>query len=191
MVQLRSWKVLARRSLLYKTPWFHVWCETVQLPNGRIVEDYYKIEGLEGVVVVALTQEKLVITESHYKHGIGEITLDFPGGYIDAGETPILAAKRELLEETGYKSKQWISLGRYVLDASRGFGAANIFLALNVCRSLDKVFNNDLEDTHLKLMPLEEILKAVFNGKVKEIAVAAAILLANQYLYGNLRGDVC
>lgn len=190
VVELRSWKVLERKSLLNKTPWFHVWCETVQLPDGRIVEDYYKIEGLEGVVVVALTQDRQVITESHYKHGIGEITLDFPGGYIDSGETPIFAAKRELLEETGYKSKQWISLGRYVLDASRGFGAANIFLALNVLRNSEEISSNDLEDTHLNLMPFEQVLKAVFDGKVKEIAVAAAILLANQYLYGNLREDI-
>ena len=47
-----------------------------------------------------------------------------------------------------------------------------------------------MEDTFLNLMTFEEALKAVFDGKVKEIAVVAAILLANQYLYGNLREDI-
>jgi len=181
-----AWKVLGRKSLLHTPPWFRVWCETVQLPDGRVVEDYYKIEGLEGVVVVALTPDSQVITESHYKHGIGETTLDLPGGYIDPGETPISAAQRELFEETGYRSKTWISLGRFVLDASRGFGAANIFLALEVCLDSKKINNNDLEETQLNLMQFEEVLKAVFSREVKEIAIATAILLANEYLRGNL-----
>jgi len=79
MVELKPWKILKRKSLLHKAPWLHVWCDTVQLPDGRTVEDYYQIEGLEGVVVVALTHDRQVITEFHYKHGIGEIILDFPG----------------------------------------------------------------------------------------------------------------
>lgn len=72
------------------------------MPDGTIVEPYYVLEYTNWANVVAVTPDKEIVMVKQYRHALGKITLELPGGAVDAGEPPMVAAEREMLEETGY-----------------------------------------------------------------------------------------
>src|SRR5947207_11562367 len=103
-----------------------VWSEAVQLPDGRVVEEFSTIELPDYVVVVALTPDGRVVVERNYKHGPRRVCLNLPAGYLERGEEPLAAARRELLEETGYAAEEWVSLGGFAKDGNRGCGGGAV-----------------------------------------------------------------
>lgn len=104
---MKPWKLL-KTEYLVDAPWLKVAKETCELPNGKVIDDFYTLWQPDWVLILARTaQGKWVMTEQ-YRHGTGKIALEFPAGIIDKGETPEQAALRELQEECGY-----------VLDESR------------------------------------------------------------------------
>lgn len=87
---------------LVDAPWLKVAKEKCELPNGKVIDDFYTLWQPDWVLILARTKEgKWVMTEQ-YRHGTGKIALEFPAGIIDKGETPEEAAIRELQEECGY-----------------------------------------------------------------------------------------
>ena len=80
-------------------------------PAGEPVLKRLVLESVDWINVVALTDEGLSIMVDQYRFGIGARTLETPGGMVDPGEDPLTAAKRELLEETGYGGGKWRHLG--------------------------------------------------------------------------------
>lgn len=99
---MKPWKLL-KTEYLVDAPWLKVAKETCELPNGKVIDDFYTLWQPDWVLILARTAEgKWVMTEQ-YRHGTGKITLEFPAGIIDKGETPEQAALRELQEECGYR----------------------------------------------------------------------------------------
>ena len=107
---MKPWKLL-NSEYLVDAPWLKVAKETCELPNGKVIDDFYTLWQPDWVLILARTAEgKWVMTEQ-YRHGTGKIALEFPAGIIDKGETPEQAALRELQEECGYGiEKQCVSL---------------------------------------------------------------------------------
>ena len=107
---MKPWKLL-NTEYLVDAPWLKVAKEKCELPNGKIIDDFYTLWQPDWVLILARTTEgKWVMTEQ-YRHGTGKITLEFPAGIIDKGETPEQAALRELQEECGYGiEKQCVTL---------------------------------------------------------------------------------
>ena len=98
---MKPWKLLDTEFLV-NAPWLKVAKEKCELPNGKIIDDFYTLWQPDWVLILARTTEgKWVMTEQ-YRHGTGKIALEFPAGIIDKGETPEDAAIRELQEECGY-----------------------------------------------------------------------------------------
>ena len=98
---MKPWKLL-NSEYLVDAPWLKVAKETCELPNGKVIDDFYTLWQPDWVLILARTTEgKWVMTEQ-YRHGTGKIALEFPAGIIDKGETPEQAALRELQEECGY-----------------------------------------------------------------------------------------
>ena len=98
---MKPWKLLDSEFLV-DAPWLKVAKETCELPNGKVIDDFYTLWQPDWVMILARTIEgKWVMTEQ-YRHGTGKIALEFPAGIIDKGETPEQAAIRELQEECGY-----------------------------------------------------------------------------------------
>ena len=115
--------------------------------------------------------------ERQYKHGVGHVTLALPSGLIEDGEDPLAGAQRELLEETGYVSDNWQTLGSFTANGNYGCGKAHLFLARNAQR-IGEPDSGDLEDTEIVLSAPEEVMEAVRSGRVNELSSVAAIALA-------------
>ena len=99
---MKPWKLL-KTEYLVDAPWLKVAKETCELPNGKVIDDFYTLWQPDWVLILARTAGgKWVMTEQ-YRHGTGKIALEFPAGIIDKGETPEQAALRELQEECGYR----------------------------------------------------------------------------------------
>lgn len=80
--------------------------------SDRLEHSFFVVENPDWVNVVALTKSDEVVLIEQFRHGTEEITLEIPGGMIDAGENAETAARRELLEETGYAADEFVYLGR-------------------------------------------------------------------------------
>ena len=98
----RPFKVL-ESEYLSNRPWFTVRRERVELPTGAIVPEWYIFEFPDWVNVIARTEAGAYVLISQYRHALGRTHYELVAGCCDAGETPLEAAQRELMEETGYE----------------------------------------------------------------------------------------
>ena len=172
-----EWTVESTTSLLRREPWLEVLEEHIKLPDGRRVDDFYTIRLRDFAVVAALTDEGELVTVEHYRHGSRSVTQGLPSGFIDEGESPAAAARRELREEAGYQASEWSDLGRYVVDGNRGCGTEHVFLARGATRVGDPV-HVDLAATTVHLVPLERAVESLWHGDMRELACVAALALA-------------
>ena len=177
---LRPWKTLARRVLLSRPPWIEVGDERVELPDGRIVEDYPWVRTRDFAVVVAITPDRQVVLERGYKHGPRSVAVSLPAGYIERGEAPIGTARRELLEETGYEADEWRALGSFTEHGNYGICVEHAFLALGARRARDASANehDELEELEVFTAPLSEALAMLGDGRIVQLASASALALA-------------
>lgn len=100
---------------------------------------------------------------------------------IEPGEDPLDAAKRELLEETGFQSTEWIDLGSYRVDPNRGVGIRYLFLARDAV-PVAEPSSDDIEDQELLHLSREELEDALRTGEFKVLSWVAAVSLALQHL---------
>ena len=145
------WEVLGRRAVYSCPPWMTVELHTVRLPDGRIVEDYHRIVLPDYSVMYVETSDGRVVVERQYKHGVGHATLTLPAGLISPGEEPVVGARRELLEETGYEADGWESLGTFVQNSNYAGSRAHVFRARNA-RRVAEPDSGDLEHIEIVLM---------------------------------------
>jgi ADP-ribose pyrophosphatase len=106
---MKPWKILESEYLV-RAPWAVLRKDRCLMSNGHQVPAYYVLEYPDWVNMVAVTEKGEFILVKQYRHAAGEFVLEIPGGVIDAGETPLEAAHRELLEETGYVFEEVIEL---------------------------------------------------------------------------------
>ncbi|GAB3925174.1 NUDIX hydrolase [Mucilaginibacter myungsuensis] len=96
-----KWKLL-HSEYIHKGPWATLRTDRCEMPDGRIMPDYYVLEYPNWVNGVAITEDGKILMVRQYRHAAGIVSLEIPGGVIDGDEAPIDAMRRELLEETGY-----------------------------------------------------------------------------------------
>lgn len=177
---IRPWKTLARKVLLSRPPWMEVGVERVELPSGRVVDDFLWVKTREFAIVVAVTPDGRVILERSYKHGARRVATSLPAGYLEEGEAPIDAARRELREETGYETAKWKSLGSFTVDGNYGVSIEHAFLALDARRTQGPggPGHDDLEEIEVLELPFREAVALVEQGEVAQLSSAAALALA-------------
>ncbi|MGC9520548.1 MAG: NUDIX hydrolase [Anaerolineae bacterium] len=172
-----DWETLARRVVLDTGPYLKVELHRVRLPDGQVIEDWPWVITPDFVIVVAVTEDGRFLCFRQTKYSIDGVSLAPVGGYIDDGEPPLVAAKRELLEETGCQAERWTSLGSFPVDGNRGAGTAHLFLATGVVRVAEPNAD-DLEDQELHFLTRQEAIRAVEVGEFKVLPWIAAMALA-------------
>lgn len=178
---MRPWKTLSRKTVLNYSKYLTVESHTVELPDGRVISDWPWLITPDFVIAVAITQESKFVLFRQTKYAIEGTSLAPVGGLIELGEDPLAAAKRELMEETGYEAAEWIDLGHYRVDGNQGAGTAHLFLAKEACRIMQST-SDDLEEQELLLMSRSEVERALLAGEFKVLAWATAVSLALQRL---------
>lgn len=173
----QHWRLRQRQLVLNADPWLRVWREDLELPDGRDVDRFFTIEMPDYVVIVATTTDDRILTLRGYKHGPRRVCTSLPAGFIEAGEAPLDAARRELLEETGHQAERWETLGSFVSDGNRGGGSGHLFLARGA-RPVTEPQSGDLERVTVELFSLAELLHAAELGDIGDIPNAAALGLA-------------
>ncbi len=174
---VRSWKTRSRTTILDRSPWVSVESHVVELPNGQVIEDWPWLEAPSYVLVLAVTEEGHFLVFRQTKYAVEGPTLAPVGGYLEPGEDPLAAAQRELLEETGYEADDWSSLGRYVIDGNRGFGAGQLYLARRA-RQVTEPSCGDLEEQELITMTRDQVDAALALGEFQVMSWAAAVALS-------------
>ncbi len=177
MANDHPWQTISRRTVLDRGRFLAVEEHTVRLPDGRVIPDWPWLVTPDYVNVVAMTSDGRFLVLRQRKYAVEGMALAPVGGYLDEGEEPLAAARRELREETGYESDEWISLGSYAVDGNRGAGKAHLFAALNA-RCVGERGADDLEEQEMVLMARPEVELALARGEFKVLPWAAAVALA-------------
>jgi ADP-ribose pyrophosphatase len=174
MSRIRPWR-LQRSQIVFDEPWYKLRRDWALLPDGQQVDDYYVSLRPEVVLIFAISADEEVILVRQYKHGAGEILLEFPGGtFVGGSEASADAAARELAEETGYTASQMQFLGAVWDDPTRQNNRIHLYLArgarLTQAQDLD-----DHEDIEVVKVPLRRLREMCLRG---DIAVTGSIALA-------------
>ena len=178
---MKPWKTLSRETLLTFSKFLSVEKHTVELPDGRVIDDWPWLVTPDYVNVAAITPDGKFLCFRQTKYSVKDTTLAPVGGYIEPGEDPLAAAQRELLEETGYESPQWTPLGTYIVDGNRGAGKAYLFLARNAVR-VTTPNADDLEEQELLRLTRAEVETALAAGAFKVLAWPTVMALALLHL---------
>lgn len=178
---MKTWKTLSRKTVLDYGSRLQVESHEVELPDGTVISDWAWIICPDFVNVVVQTHNGKFLCFRQVKYGIEGESLAPVGGHVDKDEAPLAAAKRELLEETGYTSKSWAPLGSYPVMGNRGVATAHIFLAQDAAK-VEEPNSDDLEEQELLYLTREELESAVMQGEFKFLTWTTSILLALRYL---------
>ena len=120
------------RQELFKGRFLHAFRDTVRLPDGgEATREYVVHPG--AVVVVPLLEgsdgHTRVVLERQYRYPVGQVMVELPAGKLDAGEDPLRCAQRELLEETGYRAREWARAGQMHLAIAYSTEVIHIYFA--------------------------------------------------------------
>lgn len=178
---IRPWKTLSTETLLQFDPFLSVEKHHIQLPSGQEIPDWTIVKIPDAVIVPAITTDGKFLVFRQTKYAIPGLTLAPVGGMLSPGEDPLVAAKRELLEETGYTAPNWIHLGNFIADPNRGVCTIHLFLAQNAVHT-QAADADDLEDQQLVHLSEQEVREALLQGEFKAIMWTTAIALALLHL---------
>ncbi len=170
---MKPWDVLATRVIVDK-PWLTVHEQRVRTVRG-VEMDYHLLDAADWVCVVCLTSDDRIVLVRQYRHGVRRATLELPAGAINRGEEPLIAAQRELREETGYVAEQWYLLRQVHPETTRHHHLAHIYMALDA-RLEGEQRLDPTEDVDVVVEPWD----AAIVDKLEHAVHVAGCLLANR-----------
>lgn len=170
---MKKWKTLSSE-YLHRRPWLTVRKDVVQLPNGVIHDEYYVLEYPTWVNIIARTRDGKYVMVEQYRHGLQEIFTELVAGIAEPGEQPIEAARRELLEETGYGNGEW----RLNMVICANPGSQNNLTYSFIADGVEKISEQHLdttEDVEVKLLDESGVIDLISSDKMKQALMAAPL----------------
>ena len=163
---------------IYKNPWITVVEDKILRPDGT-EGTFGTVDYIPGLSIVALNENHEIYLVKEYYYVLEKEGIQTPTGGIDEGETPLEAAKRELLEETGCASNTWIDLGLIHPFTMIIKSPTSLFLALDTYEKLPQPQDKMVRKVHV---PFEKAYNMVMDGMISHAPSCVAILKAKIYL---------
>ena len=175
-----AWERLRSERLL-ETPYFALRSDKLRLPGGAVKDPYYVVERPDAAIILPLTGEGEAVLVRQYRPPLERMELGLPAGLVEEGEKPEAAARRELLEETGYSGGEWEPLGALASSPSLKDNWAYLFLA----RGVEEMAPPDPDEHELVetvRVPVGELLGLIRAGEIVSSSGVAAVMLALERL---------
>jgi 8-oxo-dGTP pyrophosphatase MutT (NUDIX family) len=176
-----TWKTLSSE-YVYQADWFTARKDTCIRQDGTVINNYFVFEFPEWATALAITKDGKIILEKQYRHALGEVCIELPGGCIDATDSNTEAGiRRELLEETGYRFDKFEWLGKVSANPSTNSNLMNMFLATGG----EKVAKQELdlnEEIDIILVTPQELVSMIQENKLMQSMHLSTILYAFQRL---------
>lgn len=172
---------LLERRTVFEGKVVRLYLDRVRLPDGREAEREVVLHW-GAVGMVPLDGEGRVILVRQYRHAPGEELLEIPAGKLAPGEDPMHCAERELLEEVGCRAGKWIKLAAFY--TSPGFSDEMLYLFLALQLREGEASPEEDEFLEVVRLPLEEALRRVESGEIRDSKTVAGLALAALHLRG-------
>ncbi|MEW6186976.1 MAG: NUDIX hydrolase [Thermodesulfobacteriota bacterium] len=167
---------------LVNDPWLKLRVDQCQMPDGKIIEPFYVLEYPDWVNIFGITTQQEVVLVRQYRHGIGKVVVELPSGKVEITDTnPLEAAKRELLEETGYTSDNFVQTVSVSPNPANQTNLTHCFLA----RELVKVTYpnpDETEEIETVLVPLAKAVDMLNRGDFLQALHVSSICFALKVL---------
>jgi len=174
--EIGPWKILSP-DYLVRRPWLTARRDKVQLPDGRVAPEFYVLEYPDWINVVALTTDGNIILERQWRHALGIVSTEIPAGVVEAGETPLEAARRELQEETGYTGGEWEPIVTVAPNPGLMTNRCHCFLAKGVSKTSGQHLDAN-EDLQVFFRRPDEVDRMLHEGVFSQAMMVAPLALA-------------
>lgn len=181
MSKIQKWTKIGSRFIIN-----HQWCrvrqDEIKLPNGKIIDDYFVNVRPDIALVLPITPQQEIVFVRQYRHGVEEILLELPAGTFNSqSEDSLMAAKRELREETGYRAAKFTKITTLYDNPVKDSNKIHLFIAENAIyfgqQRLDET-----EAIEVVLIPITQVKEKILQGEICVCGSVTAILLGLEFL---------
>ncbi len=176
-----KWETLSSE-YIFKENWFTVRKDKCQRNDGKVIDPYYVFEFPEWATALALTEDNKVILVKQYRHALGEVCIELPGGCVDDSDnTNEDGIRRELLEETGYSFESVHYLGRISANPSTNSNLMHMFIATGGKKTAMQELDEN-EEIELLEVSIDELMDLVDEKRFVQSMHLSTIFYALRYL---------
>ncbi|SDV49993.1 NUDIX domain-containing protein [Chitinasiproducens palmae] len=156
--------------------------DRVTLPDGKVTTREY-LEHPGAVMILPVFDDGRVLVERQFRYPVHQVMIEYPAGKLDKGEDPLVCAKRELEEETGYRASDWRYLTRIHPVISYSTETLDLYLATGLTAGERRLDEGEFLD--LEIVTLEQMLAWVHDGTISDVKT----IISTMWLDRLKRGD--
>ncbi|AFZ34587.1 NUDIX hydrolase [Stanieria cyanosphaera PCC 7437] len=181
MTKIKKWTTINSRFVI-DNQWCKVRQDKIQLSNGKIIDDYFVNLRPDIALILPITPNQEIVFVRQYRHGVQEILLELPAGTFNSQkEDSLKAAKRELLEETGYTASKFTQIAMLYDNPVKDSNKIYLFVAEDATYC-DQQRLDETEEIEVVIIPITQIKEKINQGEICVCGSVTAILLGLDFL---------